>query len=143
MTLSRGQNYNITLLNGLESSDVTINMQSDAQSDGGRETGVRIEPRCVEIEAVYTGLLDKEVVRSKWLHHLNPHSDCTLRVNYCGVKRHVGCKVSVPFRDLRKNLAEPLRFSFTLQCPKPALLGEGFRENMAGKIPVLCAPFSV
>lgn len=143
MTISRAQGYSITALDGLESSDVTLQLQPDAQNDGGRATGVRIEPRVVEVEAVYLGTRDKESVRARWLHFLNPHNEFLLKIEYCEKKRHVMCHVSVPFRDLRANLCEPLRFSFGLTCPKPALLGEGFHENMAGVIPMLCAPFSL
>lgn len=143
IALSKDTGYHITVLEGLEAADVTLHLQADAQYDGSRETGERIEPRVIEVEAVYRGGIDKDTVRRRWLHFLNPHDELTLFIEYCGVSRWVTCRVSVPFKDLRAHLWEPLRFSFTLVCPKPALLGSGFRENMAGRIPMICDPFSI
>lgn len=143
IALNKDTGYHITVLEGLEAADVTLHLQADAQYDGSRETGERIEPRVIEVEAVYMGSLDKETVRSRWLHFLNPHDELMLFVEYCGVARRAACRVSVPFKDLRTYLWEPLRFSFTLTCPKPALLGDGFHENMAGRIPMVCGMFSI
>ena len=142
-TLSAGEGYALTRLEGLTAADVTLTLQKCALTDGSRAAGTRIEPRVVEVEAAYVGARDKELVRGEWLHFLSPHAALTLQVQVGKIIRSTACFVSVPLRDLRGAFAEPLRFSFTLTCPDPALYGGGFHENMAGVVPMLTAPLSL
>lgn len=144
-TLSLGRDTEIKLVDveGLESPDYEISVQTGGQFDGGTVTGRRAAPRTILITGECGCSEDTERRRAGLIRFFNPAAPGQLTVNYCGVTRRIGFELE-SFKARRANLYEPLTFLVSLLCPDPY-----FRDvdehggNMAAKYGLLTAPFAL
>lgn len=144
-TLEIGKNkpYELLEVEGLESSDFEISTSENATYDGSTIVGNRINERPIPFTAEYIALDGlEELRRQELISFFSPRHEIKLTVDYCGVKRWIKGRVR-SFKDGRKNLYDPLKFLVVLICPDPFFRGADFYDNMAGKIGLLNAPFSM
>jgi archaellum component FlaG (FlaF/FlaG flagellin family) len=134
--------YRLISLEGIEASDITLNLQKNAQFDGSQMIGYRVEPRVITIEADYPAEDSTEDVRHMLEDFFVVQHPGDLTVNYMGTIRHIAYYVT-SFKDKRQTLLEPLTFSVELTCPNPYFIGDEFSDNIAGKVPMLLTPFSI
>ena len=142
LTIGSDTLYGITHVEGLESSDITINMVPIAQYDGSTVNKVRIEPRTIIIEAEYPAASDTEEIRHWLQSFFTPKNKGSLSVNYCGTVRKIEYYCS-RFKDNRINIFSPLAFSLTLTCPDPWFYGvDEHTTAMVETVPLLTFPFN-
>ena len=142
LTIGSDTLYGITHAEGLESSDITINMVPIAQYDGSTVNKVRIEPRPIIIEAEYPAASDTEEIRHWLQSFFTPKNKGSLSVNYCGTVRKIEYYCS-RFKDNRINIFSPLAFSLTLTCPDPWFYdADEHTTDMVETVPLLTFPFN-
>ena len=142
LTIGSDTLYGITHAEGLESSDITINMVPIAQYDGSTVNKIRIEPRPIIIEAEYPAASDTEEIRHWLQSFFTPKNKGSLSVNYCGTVRKIEYYCS-RFKDNRINIFSPLAFSLTLTCPDPWFYdADEHTTDMVETVPLLTFPFN-
>lgn len=130
-------------IEGISSSEYSVDIVNNAQFDGGSVKSKRVESRLITITAEYSSTEDTETRRQNLIRFLNPYLTGKLYVNYSGVKRVINYEVA-GFKDSRENLYDPLKFIINLICPNPFFKDEReFSKNMAGKINSITVPFNI
>ncbi len=130
-------------IEGISSSEYSVDIVNNAQFDGGSVKSKRVESRLITITAEYPSTEDTETRRQNLIRFLNPYLTGKLYVNYSGVKRVINYEVA-GFKDSRENLYDPLKFIINLICPNPFFKDEReFSKNMAGKINSITVPFNI
>ncbi|WP_346961628.1 hypothetical protein [Clostridium sp.] len=130
-------------IEGISSSEYSVDIVNNAQFDGGTVKSKRVESRLITITAEYPSTEDTETRRQSLIRFFNPYLTGKLYVNYSGVKRVINYEVA-GFKDSRENLYDPLKFIINLICPNPFFKDEReFSKNMAGKINSITVPFTI
>lgn len=121
------KDYKLTNVEGIESSDYEINVENYMQYDGGYTSKKRVLPRDISISWDYCNLQKDNSERQKLIKFFSPKQQGVLVINYCGIERNIVYEVE-SFKEVRKNLYEPLTFNVNLVCPDPY-----FKEILIGK----------
>lgn len=130
-------------IEGISSSEYSVDIVNNAQFDGGTVKSKRVESRLITITAEYPSTEDTETRRQNLIRFFNPYLTGKLYVNYSGVKRVINYELA-GFKDSRENLYDPLKFIINLICPNPFFKDEReFSKNMAGKINSITVPFTI
>ncbi len=143
LEIGKDKLYKLINIEGISSSEYSVDIVNNAQFDGGTVKSKRVESRLITITAEYPSTEDTETRRQNLIRFFNPYLTGKLYVNYCGVKRVINYEVA-GFKDSRENLYDPLKFIINLICPNPFLKDEReFSKNMAGKINSITVPFTI
>lgn len=112
------KDYKLTSVEGIESSNYEINVENYMQRDGGYTSKKRVLPRDIAISWDYCNLKKDNSERQKLIKFFSPKQQGVLVINYCGIERNIVYEVE-SFKEVRKNLYEPLTFNVNLVCPDP------------------------
>jgi len=143
LEIGKDKLYKLINIEGISSSEYSVDIVNNAQFDGGTVKSKRVESRLITITAEYPSTEDTETRRQNLIRFFNPYLTGKLYVNYSGVKRVINYEVA-GFKDSRENLYDPLKFIINLICPNPFFKDEReFSKNMAGKINSITVPFTI
>ena len=143
LEIGKDKLYKLINIEGISSSEYSVDIVNNAQFDGGTVKSKRVESRLITITAEYPSTEDTETRRQSLIRFFNPYLTGKLYVNYSGVKRVINYEVA-GFKDSRENLYDPLKFIINLICPNPFFKDEReFSKNMAGKINSITVPFTI
>lgn len=143
LEIGKDKLYKLINIEGISSSEYSVDIVNNAQFDGGTVKSKRVESRLITITAEYPSTEDTETRRQNLIRFFNPYLTGKLYVNYSGVKRVINYEVA-GFKDSRENLYDPLKFIVNLICPNPFFKDEReFSKNMAGKINSITVPFTI
>ncbi len=143
LEIGKDKLYKLINIEGISSSEYSVDIVNNAQFDGGTVKSKRVESRLITITAEYPSTEDTETRRQNLIRFFNPYLTGKLYVNYSGIKRVINYEVA-GFKDSRENLYDPLKFIINLICPNPFFKDEReFSKNMAGKINSITVPFTI
>lgn len=143
LEIGKDKLYKLINIEGISSSEYSVDIVNNAQFDGGTVKSKRVESRLITITAEYPSTEDTETRRQNLIRFFNPYLTGKLYVNYSGVKRVINYEVA-GFKDSRENLYDPLKFIINLICPNPFFKDEReFSKDMAGKINSITVPFTI
>lgn len=119
--ISEKSNYKLTLIEGLESSDIEVNLCDNCQYDGKIVDNKRISSRSIDISGEYKGRnMQKE--RENLISFFNPRNTGTLLItlneNDEGITREIEYEIE-SFKIVQENIYAPLDFKISLICPDP------------------------
>ncbi|MFU0784567.1 phage tail family protein [Clostridium sp.] len=114
--------YKILEIEGIESSDIEINMADKVQSDGSMVVSKRILPRPIMVKIEYNGE-DKDKQRKRVISFFNPKRTGTLYISYLEVTYAIEYEIE-NFEAKLTNIYDPLVFTIDLICPKAFLNSE-------------------
>lgn len=117
LEIAKDTSYNLLDLEGIEKSEIELNITSNAQFDGSTVTSKRIDKRPISFTADYTGV-NKEAERQKIISFFNPKNTGTLTVTYGNIERCIEYEIE-DFNSKLTNVNDPLSFSVDLMCPNP------------------------
>lgn len=145
LVIQIGKNKPFRLISalGLESSDYSLSLSQDAQSDSSSVSGRTILPRTISLDFELTDASLSSAYRDTILRFFSPKTEGILRVDYFGVKRKITYEVR-SFKFTHTNLFDPLKISLSLICPDPYFKdNEMFSENIAEIVPLTAFPTTV
>ncbi len=141
--IGKNKPFRLISVFGLESSDYSLALSPDAQSDSSSVSGRTISPRLISMDFELADASLSCAYRDSILRFFSPKTSGILRVDYFGVKRKIAYEVK-SFKFTHANLLDPLRINLSLICPDPYFKdNEAFSENIAKIVPLIAFPTSV
>lgn len=122
LEMGKDTDYKVLEIEGLESSNIEINMADKVQSDGSMVVSKRILPRPIMIKCDYNKK-DKDKQRKKIISFFNPKRTGTLYISYLEVTYAIEYEIE-SFEAKLTNIHDPLAFTIDLICPKAFLNSE-------------------
>lgn len=128
---------------GLESSNIDLQLSANAQGDGGTVTVDRYDSKPITMVLEVDREEDSEAWYEKLRRFFVPHVDTTITVDNCGRQTTNTFRLS-KFRQQRTNLYEPFRFLLDMICPDPYMKSVSeYVSNMADHLALFTAPFAL
>lgn len=145
-TLRMGPNedIDITLVTGLESSEVEISTSDNALVDGASVDGKKIKPRPIHIEASFRHNKNNPENRAKVIQFFNPKYTGKALITNMGVSRNIEYELEGWTFGTIRNMDNKLRILVDLLCPDPYMLNvDNFGKNMANISALFAFPWRV
>lgn len=133
-TLKIGPNedIDITLVTGLESSELDISTSDNALVDGASVDGKKIKPRPIHIEASFKSNKNNPENRARVIQFFNPKYTGKALITNMGVSRNIEYELEGWTFATVRNMDNKLRILVDLLCPDPYMLNvDNFGKNMA------------
>lgn len=145
-TLRMGPNedIDITVVTGLESSEIEISTSDNALVDGASIDGKKIKPRPIHIEASFRSNKNNPENRARVIQFFNPKYTGKALITNMGVSRNIEYELEGWTFGTAQNMDNKLRILVDLICPDPYMLNvDNFGKNMANISPLFAFPWRV
>ena len=145
-TLRMGPNedIDITVVTGLESSEIEISTSDNALVDGASIDGKKIKPRPIHIEASFRSNKNNPENRARVIQFFNPKYTGKALITNMGVSRNIEYELEGWTFGVVKNMDNNLKILVDLICPDPYMLNvDNFGKNMANISPLFAFPWRV
>lgn len=144
LRMGPGEDIDITLVTGLESSELDISTSDNALVDGASVDGKKIKPRPIHIEASFKSNKNNPENRAKVIQFFNPKYTGKALITNMGVSRNIEYELEGWTFGVIKNMDNKLRILIDLICPDPYMLNvDNFGKNMANITPLFAFPWRV
>lgn len=132
LKMGPGEDIDITLVTGLESSELDISTSDNALVDGASVDGKKIKPRPIHIEASFRNNKNNPENRARVIKFFNPKYTGKALITNMGVSRNIEYELEGwTFASVR-NMDNRLKILVDLLCPDPYMLNvDNFGKNMA------------
>ena len=132
LRMGPGEDIDITLVTGLESSELDISTSDNALVDGASVDGKKIKPRPIHIEASFKTNKNNPENRANVIKFFNPKYTGKALITNMGVSRNIEYELEGwTFASVR-NMDNKLKILVDLLCPDPYMLNvDNFGKNMA------------
>lgn len=138
ITLGRDQEFEIKALDGVESLESKVKLIPHGQNIGGQISATKVSERFIDFVCVHVNTAQAEIVREQLIRFFSPFKKYEIIFNYCGTSRKISGVLNERFSESKRNLWEPMEFSFGFVCADPMFIDvEPFNENMADTIPLM------
>lgn len=138
ITLGRDQEFEIRSIDGIEALDTSVKVISNGQNIGGQISATKISERFIDFDCIHTNTAQAETAREQLIRFFSPFIKYEIIFNYCGVSRKISGVLNEGFSESKRNLWEPMNFTFGFVCADPMFKDiEPFNENMAETIPLM------
>lgn len=135
--------FGITLIEGLESSDLEVSTTDNALVDGSTVDGKRIKKRPIHIEATLRDDRNNEMNRQRIIKFFNPKYVGKLTVNHSGTKRNIEYELE-GWTFVAGDVFDHLAIVVDLMCPDPFMKNiDNFGQNMADVSKHIAFPWKV
>lgn len=132
LKMGPGEDIDITLVTGLESSELDISTSDNALVDGASVDGKKIKPRPIHIEASFRNNKNNPENRARVIKFFNQKYTGKALITNMGVSRNIEYELEGwTFASVR-NMDNRLKILVDLLCPDPYMLNvDNFGKNMA------------
>ena len=132
LKMGPGEDIDITLVTGLESSELDISTSDNALVDGASVDGKKIKPRPIHIEASFKSNKNNPENRANVIKFFNPKYTGKALITNMGVSRNIEYELEGWTFASIKNMDNRLKILVDLLCPDPYMLNvDNFGKNMA------------
>lgn len=132
LRMGPGEDIDITVVTGLESSELDISTSDNALVDGASVDGKKIKPRPIHIEASFKSNKNNPENRANVIKFFNPKYTGKALITNMGVSRNIEYELEGwTFASVR-NMDNKLKILVDLLCPDPYMLNvDNYGKNMA------------
>lgn len=139
-----GQEFDITKVEGLESSDFEVSTTANALVDGSSVDGKRIKERSIHVEMTLKDDKNNSVNRQRIIKFFNPKYSGKLTVTNMGVSRNIEYELEGWTFAKQSSLNSRLSILVDLICPDPYFKNvDNFGKNMAAFTAMFAFPWRV
>ena len=132
LKMGPGEDIDIKLVTGLESSELDISTSDNALVDGASVDGKKIKPRPIHIEASFRSNKNNPENRAKVIQFFNPKYTGKALITNMGVSRSIEYELEGWTFATIRNMDNKLGILVDLLCPDPYMLNvDNFGKNMA------------
>lgn len=132
LKMGPGEDIDIKLVTGLESSELDISTSDNALVDGASVDGKKIKPRPIHIEASFRSNKNNPENRAKVIQFFNPKYTGKALITNMGVSRNIEYELEGWTFATIRNMDNKLGILVDLLCPDPYMLNvDNFGKNMA------------
>lgn len=130
--ISKSSKYKLTSIEGIESSDIDLNLTDNSQYDGKVVNSKRISGRTIDIAAEYVGG-EFQKVREDLISFFNPKNTGCLKVVLVEDDKKIIREINYEvenFKIVQDNIYSPLGFKVSIICPDPFFKDEYATEKI-------------
>lgn len=132
LKMGPGEDIDITLVTGLESSELDLSTSDNALVDGASVDGKKIKPRPIHIEASFRNNKNNPENRANVIKFFNPKYTGKALITNMGVSRNIEYELEGWTFASVHNMDNKLKILVDLLCPDPYMLNvDNFGKNMA------------
>ena len=144
LEMGPGKPLDITLVEGLESSEFNVSRSDNALVDGESVDGKKIMARPIHIEAAFRDVANNSINRQNVIKFFNPKYTGRALITNMGVPRNIEYELEGWTFMEQRNLDARLKVVMDLICPDPYMLNvDNFGKNMADITPLFAFPWRV